>query len=91
MLRMPHHAVPAVADRVLARFRKTTAALELESDVRIWSVMEWSWTDDPSFHVDVRSDEGVWMGVVIDAEGGWRMAPLPITERLRWPPGRTDV
>jgi hypothetical protein len=82
---MPNHSVSEVARRNLERFRATAAALELESDEKTWTVVEWPWTEGPPMRFHLRADDGTWMQFVMDKTGVWRMTPLPIVEKIHVP------
>jgi len=66
----PASVLTPVAKANLDRFRRTTAARELEEDPRSWSVVAWSWTAEPTVHVSVRSshDERLY---ALDESGLW--------------------
>jgi hypothetical protein len=85
VLLMPKSPVSEVARRNLERFRATPAALELESDPKTWTVVEWPWTEGPPMRIHLRADDGTWMEFVMEKSGVWRMTALPIVEKIRVP------
>ena len=73
MLRMPTRHVTATAQSNLDRFRTTSAAKDLDEDTFAWTVVEWSWTQGPPLHVNVRSEAGEVRDFLMDEEGVWRV------------------
>jgi hypothetical protein len=69
---------------VLERFKKSSAAKELELDEREWTLVNWAWMPDAPFPFLARTlgEERRYTG---DADGCWTMRSFPIVPMHEMP------
>jgi hypothetical protein len=74
MIRWPSESVLTPAAQAnLERFKVTAAARELERDPRVWTLAEWSWTQEPEMHVLLRNESLAEILFSFDESGTWRL------------------
>jgi hypothetical protein len=81
VLRLPGRNVTEAARRNFERFRGTSAARDLDADVHVWSVVEWSWEEGPPMRLVLRSELGEVWDFIMDETGTWRIERDPNVPR----------
>jgi hypothetical protein len=62
-----------IAAGILERFKKTSAAKELEQDTREWSFISWAWLPEPPYALTLRCADLEERYFLLEGDGRWQM------------------